>query len=245
MDTWTADANPEHAGPPEDEGGAWSRAEDERLIRRAIGGEAEATQALWVACRRWVAAICLAHMPREADLEDLLQDVAVAFVRHVHTVRDPGAFRGWLRQIAANTARAAGRERTRRKRLDPEAHRHRAQLRLTPAGDEENAGERVSSLLEGEGDRLLRLAMELPEGYREPLLLRCVRGMSYKQIGAVTGLPESTIETRIARGRRMLRELAARPRATDAMTDARTEPETATETEHAETPRRGAEGATR
>jgi DNA-directed RNA polymerase specialized sigma24 family protein len=39
--------------------------------------------------------------------------------------------------------------------------------------------------------------------------MRCVRGMSYKQIGAVLDLPETTIETRIARGRRMLRELAS------------------------------------
>jgi RNA polymerase sigma-70 factor (ECF subfamily) len=58
----------------------------------------------------------------------------------------------------------------------------------------------------------MALARTLPEGYREPLLMRCVRGMSYKQIGAVLDLPETTIETRIARGRRMLRELATAAR---------------------------------
>jgi len=40
------------------------------------------------------------------------------------------------------------------------------------------------------------------------VLLRCARGMTHKQISEITGLPETTIETRIARGRRMLRELA-------------------------------------
>jgi RNA polymerase sigma-70 factor (ECF subfamily) len=53
------------------------------------------------------------------------------------------------------------------------------------------------------------LAARLPDGYREPLLLKCVRGLSYRQIGELMGLPETTVETRIARGRRMLRELAA------------------------------------
>jgi DNA-directed RNA polymerase specialized sigma24 family protein len=48
--------------------------------------------------------------------------------------------------------------------------------------------------------------------------MRCVRGMSYKQIGAVLDLPETTIETRIARGRRMLRELASK---SDAEADAK------------------------
>jgi predicted RNA polymerase sigma factor len=35
-----------------------------------------------------------------------------------------------------------------------------------------------------------------------------VQGMSYREIGRVLGLPETTIETRIARARRMLRERA-------------------------------------
>jgi DNA-directed RNA polymerase specialized sigma24 family protein len=53
----------------------------------------------------------------------------------------------------------------------------------------------------------MQLAANLPDGYREPLLLRCVQGMGYRQIGEVMGLPETTIETRIARGRRMLRDM--------------------------------------
>lgn len=55
----------------------------------------------------------------------------------------------------------------------------------------------------------MALARDLPEGYREPLLMRCLKGMSYREIGEAMDLPETTIETRIARGRRMLRELAS------------------------------------
>jgi DNA-directed RNA polymerase specialized sigma24 family protein len=54
----------------------------------------------------------------------------------------------------------------------------------------------------------MALAAELPDGYREPLLLKCLQDMSYKQIGDVMGLPDTTIETRIARARRMLRDRA-------------------------------------
>jgi RNA polymerase sigma-70 factor (ECF subfamily) len=56
----------------------------------------------------------------------------------------------------------------------------------------------------------MALAMNLDEGYREPLLLRCVQELSYREIGEILGLPETTVETRIARGRRMLREAATR-----------------------------------
>jgi RNA polymerase sigma-70 factor (ECF subfamily) len=46
----------------------------------------------------------------------------------------------------------------------------------------------------------------LPEHYREPLLLRAVRGMSYRQIADTLGVPITTVETRLARARRMLRD---------------------------------------
>ena len=187
---------PTDRGLPSDEGA---------LVVRAARGDPGAQQALWVASRAWVAAVCLAHMPREADLEDLLQDVALAFVTRVHTVRDPGAFRGWLRMIAVNAAREAGRKRSRRRRLDADAGRSRAQA--LPTGDTDEPGDRAASWDGATG--LMAKALELPEGYREPLLLRCVRGMSYRQIGLVMDLPETTVETRIARGRRMLRELAS------------------------------------
>lgn len=159
---------------------------------------------IWREHRRWVAAILLAHKPRETDVEDLLQIVAMAVVRKIGELRDPSALRPWLRTVAINAARASGREVT----------RGRKHLRLvrdrSEGADEPRAGASESVARREEADRLMRLARSLPEGYREPLLMRCVRGMSYKQIGAVLDLPETTIETRIARGRRMLRELAQR-----------------------------------
>ena len=39
-------------------------------------------------------------------------------------------------------------------------------------------------------------------------MMKAVRGMSYREIGEVMDLPETTVETRIARARKMLRELA-------------------------------------
>lgn len=174
------------------------------LIDAAIRGEPDAIRSLWQEHRRWVAAIVLAHKPREMDLEDLLQDVAMSYVRKVRELREPEAFRPWLRTVAVNAARAAGRERTRRKAHNPAIRLHSAAVRPL----ERDAGAEISR--REEAQRLMGLALQLPEGYREPLLLRCVQGMSYRRISELTGLPETTVETRIARGRRMLRELAAR-----------------------------------
>ncbi len=166
-------------------------------VLSAISGDRDALRRLWQEHRRWVAAILMAYKPREAEVEDLLQSVAVQVVRKIGTVREPEAFRPWLRRIAINAARAEGRKVTRRGSplsISSEA----------PAAETGCAAERWD-----EAGRLMELARELPEGYREPLLMRCARGMSYTQISAVLDLPETTVETRIARGRRMLRDLVA------------------------------------
>lgn len=206
-------------------------AETDSLVRAAADGDASALDVLWRTHRRWVAAVLLAHMPRSVpagltgpvggvDLEDLLQDVAMTLVSKISELREPGAFRPWLRTVAISVARTAGRRQRRR---------GSAWLKLTGSGRGPGAEALPNDGLPGvprrgatpaaatserdEGRRLVDLAHELPEGYREPLLLRCVRGMSYRQIGDLMGLPETTIETRIARGRRMLREKADQDRA--------------------------------
>lgn len=176
---------------------------DHRLVDAAIRGDQEALRELWHEHRRWVAAVLLAAKPREAEVDDLLQDVATQVVAKIRGLREAGAFKPWLRAVALNVAKTAGRKR---------AVRVAAVVKLIAGAkaDEEAAEPDTPSRksTEEEGARLMRLSAQLPDGYREPLLMRCVQGMGYREIGAVLGLPETTIETRIARGRRMLRELA-------------------------------------
>jgi RNA polymerase sigma-70 factor, ECF subfamily len=182
-------------------------------VAAAIRGDAEAVRLLWQENRRWIAAVLLAHKPREVDLEDLLQEVAMAYVKMVGKLRDETVLRPWLRTVAINAARAAGRDvRRRRQGMTWKV----GSLHTGEASDQDHGG---CELVEHqapdemvnrreEAGRITQLAQRLPDGYREPLLLKCVRGLSYRQIGELMDLPETTIETRIARGRRMLRELA-------------------------------------
>jgi RNA polymerase sigma-70 factor (ECF subfamily) len=180
---------------------------DEQLLERARNGDRAAQHELWRAHRRWVAAIILAHRPRWAELEDLLQDVAVKLIGKIHTLRDAEAFRPWLRQVAINVCRG-------------EARSHRSALHLGSSRAAEAADREPGHVAEpaapadAAGDleswdaahRLLERALGLPLAYREPLLLRCVRSMTYQQISEVLELPVTTVETRLARARRMLRE---------------------------------------
>lgn len=180
------------------------------LVASASRGDAEALRRLWEANRRWVAAVILAHKPKWAEVDDLLQDVATTLVRKIAQVREEAAFKPWLRTVAINIARAAARGQHHEPIAFSTVSGHRPGVESDPEPRIPLMPEPPGSEAErkAEGRRLLELAYQLPEGYREPLLLRCLHDMSYRQIGLLVGLPETTIETRIARGRRMLRELA-------------------------------------
>lgn len=178
------------------------------LIEHARSGDRDAQQEVWNVHRRWVAAIILAHRPRSVEVDDLMQEVALKLVSKFSTLREATAFKPWLRQIVINICRGAARN------LKPTLH--------FAAGERDGATQmeagRVAMPEAAEAfstrgvdqreaaQRLLTQAMSLPSEYREPLLLRCVRSMSYQQISDVLELPVTTIETRLARARRMLRE---------------------------------------
>lgn len=177
------------------------------LIRRGQSGDRDALQSVWRANRRWVAAIVLAHRPRSIDVEDLMQDVAIKFITRLDTLRDVEAFRPWLRRIVINVCRGAARSHKPTLHLSSGASsdsdgpmRGSAQ---PPAADGFASDEQIE--LSDAAQRVLKQVMSLPAEYREPLLLRSVRGMSYQQISDLLELPVTTIETRLARARRMLR----------------------------------------
>ncbi|MHC5023548.1 MAG: RNA polymerase sigma factor [Planctomycetota bacterium] len=175
-----------------------SQAED-LTVAAAVRGDSRAMQVLWQTHRRWIAAVLLAHKPRHEDLDDLLQEVAMTLVQKINTLRDHGNVRAWLRAVAINAARAAAR-----------SGRYRVQ---TPLGDHDPTDEdaRTDDGASG-GDhvrRLMQVVQELPEIYREPLLLRAVQGMRSKQIAAILDIPAATVDTRLARARGMVRTLMA------------------------------------
>lgn len=164
----------------------------------AMDGDMAAVQALWQEHRRWIAAVILAHKPQFADLEDLLQEVAMTLVTKINTLREESNLRAWLRAVAVNTARAAGRS----ERSRPATRGSAADL------DDSIAIVDRSGRIDDESRRVLALAAQLPDTYREPLMLKAVHGLRSRQIACILGIPEATVDTRVSRARRMLREQA-------------------------------------
>jgi len=167
-----------------------------RLHARAAQGEVEAIESVWRRNRRWIAAVLAAHAPRGVEIEDLLQEVAATFLAKAREIRDAASVRGWLRVVAVNEARMAARDRgIERKSL----------ARFAASWRGESADRHAAA----EARETLELLARLPAQYAEPLLLQAGQGLSQRELAEILDVPETTIETRLARARRMLRQLVA------------------------------------
>lgn len=176
-----------------------------QLVTQAGGGDGRALQELWSTHRRWVAAIVLAHRPRSVEVDDLMQDVALKLVDKLSTLRDPHAFRPWLRQIIINICRGAGRSAKASRSINSSTVNGAVDgMAWDPIAPEQPRDDEAAD--RDLAEHLLQQVMGLPAEYREPLLLRSMGSMNYQQISQTLDLPVTTVETRLARARRMLRE---------------------------------------
>jgi RNA polymerase sigma-70 factor (ECF subfamily) len=170
-------------------------ADDTALVRAAQQGDRAAFGQLYQRYSRMVHGILLARIG-PPDAEDLVHEVFLVALRRLHTLREAGAFGGWLAMIARNRAT----DHFRRARENCELPDSLA-ARNVPHAEARAALEKIR---------------ELPEAYREPLILRLVEGMTGPEIAARTGLTPASVRVNLHRGMKMLREkLGLTPRPGD------------------------------
>jgi RNA polymerase sigma-70 factor, ECF subfamily len=137
----------------------------------------------------------------EPDAQDVVQDAYLRALKYFSGFRgaEGSDGRAWLLAIVRNTAYTWRR-------------RHRADA-LATEFDEELHSDAVAenhpaAALERDGAResLHRALDRLPAEFREVIVLRELEGMSYKEIGDVTGVPIGTVMSRLSRARRRLQE---------------------------------------
>ena len=129
------------------------------------------------------------------EAEDVAQEAFLRAYRALGQFRGQSSFRTWLYQIATNVARThSAKRRDRKEAQEPES----PQGRERPS--EENIERRVIA-----HDQLRRALEELPDDWREALLLRDIEGLEYKEIAEMLKIPMGTVESRIFRGRQRLK----------------------------------------
>jgi RNA polymerase sigma-70 factor (ECF subfamily) len=111
-------------------------------------------------------------------------------MRQLRGLRTVAAFRGWLAAIARNRAMDYFR------RARPRVPLEENMQHESPAQD--NALDALE---------VLDLIRQLPEAYRETMILRLVEGMTGPEIARQTGLTADSVRVNLCRGMKMLRGL--------------------------------------
>lgn len=179
-----------------------------RPVMEAIqAGDTHAMAEFMRAHGRWVRAVAYGVLGRTADLDDVCQRVWIQVWREARKLEDPARWRAWVYRIVRNAATDAARAGQRRRRLIGPAGVDAEVLAAAPAPA---YGSPERSVLADERCRAILEAIErLPGIYREPFVLKHVEEWSYAEIAEVLGLPPDTVETRLVRARRLLREKLA------------------------------------
>jgi RNA polymerase sigma-70 factor (ECF subfamily) len=174
---------------------------DSPLVEAARAGDRVAFGVLYDRYARMVHGVLLARVPLR-DVDDLVHDAFLQALRRLHTLRDSTRFGPWLAAIARN--RANDYHRRAPDKLEVELPESLSQDQL--------AGSAAANVPDRDDEAALLLAAirELPETYREPLLLRLVEGMTGPEIAERTGLTPGSVRVTLHRGMQQLRTRLAR-----------------------------------
>jgi RNA polymerase sigma-70 factor (ECF subfamily) len=144
----------------------------------------------------------LAFTGSMADAEDLVQETLIKAYRAFDRLRPGSDVRPWLATILRNTFISEWR-RARRERvsLDPSSCLDRAPW-LAPEDPASIPGHDSRG---GLGDEVAQALDEVPTRYRALVVLVDLEERSYQEAATITHQPLGTVQSRLFRGRRLLR----------------------------------------
>ena len=173
---------------------------DLELARRAAGGDRSAFHAVVDRHAQPLFRIARGLCPTADDAEDVVQETFLEAYKGIGRFDGRSSLLTWLSRILA---RRAGR-------MWRRTGKHRAAVPLdaaTEAGrpDEELFTQSAAPQVDRRLD-LLAAIRRLGGDHREVLVLREMQGLSYAEIAATLGIPQGTVESRLHRARRELRD---------------------------------------
>jgi RNA polymerase sigma-70 factor (ECF subfamily) len=174
--------------------------DEKQLVRLAQDGSQEAFEELVRKYQSKVFSMAISFIRNREAADDAAQEVFLKAYLALPKFHLKSEFGTWLYRIAINHIKDVLRKRGRAKEVSLE------DVREISAADE-NAMEKAEMERKTEGRRsLIRgFVQGLPEKYRIILTLRDIEGLPYEQISQVLHLSPGTVDSRLHRARRMLR----------------------------------------
>jgi len=156
----------------------------EAQVRAAQRGDPVAMDTLLTDLAPWVGRICAAIALEQG--EDALQETLIIVLRNLPALRDPAAWRAWVRRIAV-----------------------RESLRMVRDNREVTMRDLPEAMASSDLDTALDVRdtlRKLPAQQRAVLVLRNLEDLSEQETAEVLGVPEGTVKSRLHRARQGFRD---------------------------------------
>lgn len=147
--------------------------------------------------------VCTLYFPSSTEREDAFQETFLRYMQNETVFADEEHRKAWLIRVAANICKDM------LKRADAKAVCiDWSDESLQPMWHETQVGADSATVESGGLSSEVGVALQmLDERYRIALYLTYFEGYSAREIAAMMNLPENTVYTNLARGRKMLKEV--------------------------------------
>jgi len=176
------------------------RLEDEVLVAKTLEGDKEAFSVLVQRYQKQIYSLAYRLCGDYDGARDLAQDSFLKIYEVLASFDRSRRFFPWMYRVAHNVC------------INVINKKQQELVPLDNIIDYEPSAPNIQTHPEAsfehkEKQQLISKALqELPEQFRIPLTLKYIEGFSYKEISERLQLPESTIETRLFRGRKMMQK---------------------------------------
>ena len=175
---------------------------DEKLLVKAYqAGDERAFDTIVRTQYNALYAHALRRLSQHEAAEDAVQDTMLRAYRALPNLDGDLALRAWLHRILTNVCHDEGNRRRRQQGL----------VEKVAAFPEETAEDPIEEAVLHDTVRVMSEALQdLPETYREALVLRYVDGLSFREVAEATGVSEENARARVHRGRQALHKVMSR-----------------------------------
>lgn len=172
------------------------------IIDGCIRGKKSAENKLYDKYAGRLYSISFRYIGKSSEAQDVLQDAMIKIFKNISKVKftTDESFVSWMNRITVNTA--LNHIRDNQKNINTESI---YEIEDDIIIDEDEGFSEYDELLEKiSGDNLLKMIVELSEGYRTIFNLYAIENYSHKEIAMRLGISISTSKSQLLRARRIL-----------------------------------------
>jgi RNA polymerase sigma factor (sigma-70 family) len=173
---------------------------EDLLIKSIISGNTDSFKIIVEKYQGFIFAICLNIIKDPHEAENAAQETFLRIYRSLHQYEYKG-FKTWIGRIATNIS------------IDFKRKRNASNIVEISFNDEMDNTENLSQMslydevIKGEDrKKILTLCGELPDIYKSVISKYYIQEMSYQNIAKVEGISIKTVESRLYRAKKMLKE---------------------------------------